>query len=97
MTLKDTKNKEVVSLVPYRAIKKCVKIREFGVKKYGDDKGWMEVCPEDFIEAALRHLHKHKDAVKYGIGSTIDDESGLPHTWHAATSLMLALGLEEDS
>ena len=89
---KETKGKTVVSLIPYQAIVKAEKIRQYGISKYKDDIGWKEVAQEEFYEAALRHLHKHKDAVRYGIGSELDDESGLPHTWHALCSLILAEG-----
>jgi hypothetical protein len=92
---KDTKNKVEVSLIPYRAIIKAEKIRKFGIAKYGNDEGWLKVPKEDFYEAALRHLHKHKDSMRYGIGSVIDEESGLPHTWHALCSLMLAEGIDD--
>lgn len=92
---KDSKGKTQVSLVPYTAIQKIAKVREFGNKKYGHTDSWMQVDPVDFYEAALRHLHKTMDSLKYDIGSEIDEESGLPHAWHALCSLVLAEGIPQ--
>lgn len=97
MGAKDTKGKPLLSLLPFVALEKAVKVREFGISKYGDDSCWMKGSKQDFVEAAMRHLHKHSDALRYGLGSPLDDESGLPHTWHALCSLILAESLEDDS
>lgn len=92
---KDTAGKPKLSDTPYLALEKISRVREFGNKKYGDPASWTQVNPEDFYEAALRHLNKHMTAIRYGIGSVLDEESGLPHSWHALTSLILAEGNHE--
>jgi len=91
--MKDVKGKPILSYVPFKALEKIAKVREFGINKYSDDASWKNVNRIDFIDATLRHLHKHMDAIRYNEGSVIDDESGLPHLDHAATSLILALSL----
>lgn len=94
--IKDTKNKPVLSFIPYRSLKAISKIREYGNTKYKGDGGWQLAKSIDFVDAALRHLHKHTDAVRYDIGSIYDDESKLQHLHHAACSLILAIEVEEN-
>ena len=88
MTAKDTKGKPKLSYIPYEAMVRIAEVRQFGVDKYGDDTCWRQVDQRDFLDAALRHIYKHLDGVD------VDPESGLTHVAHAATSLILALGLK---
>jgi hypothetical protein len=62
-------------------------VREFGIKKYGDDTSWIRTHPDEYLGAALRHIYKHLE------GEELDDESGIEHIYHAMTSLMLAAEL----
>jgi len=84
MTQKDTFNKPKLSLLPYKALRQAALVREFGINKYGDD-AYHEVPVDDFVDAALRHLHK------YANGELDDEESRLSHLSHALASVMLAI------
>lgn len=87
--MKDTKGKAKLRLIPYDALVRASKVREFGIAKYGDDNGWLKVDKDDFLEAALRHIYK------YFSGHQFDEESGLPHIDHALCSLILAVAKDE--
>lgn len=85
---KQTEGKIPLNLVPPRAYEAIAKVREFGVKKYKDPWGWKKACTkEQFTEAAKRHLNKIMK------GENFDDESGLPHLYHALCSLAMAVEL----
>jgi hypothetical protein len=89
MTVKDTKGKLKVSLIPPRALISIAKVREFGVSKYKDAWSWVDLVKvEDLQEAIDRHQLKIK------LGETLDDESGLPHSWHIACSAAMICELE---
>ena len=95
--VKDSVGKTTVRLVPYAALKAIAGVRDFGNKKYRDPAKWYEFDDkqDEFIEAAMRHIAKHHDAVLYKNRSVNDDESGLPHLDHAITSLALAIALRD--
>ena len=68
------------------------KVREFGNNKYPSPDGYSflkHVKSEDMVEAAWRHILEHLE------GRLDDDESGLLHLAHAATSLMMAIEIIE--
>lgn len=95
--VKDATNKDDLSLVPYAAMAAIARVREFGNNKYKDPAKWYqfdEGLPK-FVTAAQRHIAKHQDAVLYGNGSVIDDESGLAHLDHAICTLALAIALRD--
>lgn len=71
----------------WRAAEKVVRVREMGVKKYGDPDNWQSVdkANERYRAAAMRHL------VADMRGEYLDEESGLPHLAHAACNLFFLL------
>jgi len=77
------------SLLPIESVEAVVEVLMFGAEKYGE-RNWinLENGEERFIDAALRHITTHLK------GDIIDDESGLLHLQHGATSLLLALWFE---
>lgn len=86
---KETKGKPVLSLVP-RGINECIaRVREYGNKKYGSANGWKLMGRQDYWEACLRHAEKARNNV-----DSVDEESGLPHTWHLACDLSFILSGE---
>lgn len=88
-THKDTVGKLKLNLVPPRSMEAIARVREFGVNKYKDPWGWMKACTTDeFIEAVKRHLNKRDR------GEELDNESGLPHIYHALCSMAMAVELE---
>lgn len=81
--MKQKKNKLMVELVPPESVKAMAKIFEFGTRKY-TPRGWeagMEF--EDYLAAAERHLLELKE------GNMIDEESGMPHLFHALTNFAI--------
>lgn len=89
MAVKDIKGKPRVELVHYALIKAVASVREYGNKKYQNDEDWKKSPVKDYVAAAIRHLYKHLWE------GELDEESGLSHLAHAATSLDLAITLAE--
>ena len=57
-------------------------VRGYGTDKYGDPDNWQSVESSRFMAALIRHLcHCMRDL------NSVDEESGLPHLWHAATNV----------
>lgn len=77
------------SLVPWATIKAMARVRRYGIDKYGAAESWRDVEPHRWIDAALRHIYAHLN------GEITDPESGLPHLWHACTSLGLCIASME--
>lgn len=77
------------SLVPWASIEAMARVRRYGINKYGAAESWRDVEPHRWIDAALRHIYAHLN------GEIIDPESGLPHLWHASTSLGLCIASME--
>lgn len=92
---KQTEGKLRLDLVPPHALKAMAEIREFGQTKYPDPWEWVhEVLVEDLITACDRHLLELKYIHSKGYRES-DKESGLPHIWHALTSLAMAVEIIE--
>lgn len=92
MTHKQTVGKVRVDLIPPKSHLAIAKVREFGGLKYNDPWGWKDQCKTtDFITAAQRHL------IKIQSGELVDAESGLPHLYHALTSLAMAVEVDGKS
>ena len=74
--------KPQLRLVPTSVVSCIARVREYGIKKYGDAENWRKVEAERYVDAAYRHLIayiKNPDAK--------DKESGLPHLWHLACNV----------
>lgn len=98
MTVKHTKGKTRVELVPYDAIEAIARAREYGVNKYGTEWEWYDHgTTEDFVSAAIRHLYKWNDARRLDNRTEEDEESGLNHLDHAICSIAMAIALEHKS
>lgn len=93
---KQVKNQEVKAdqgkvrptLVPASLVWAVAKIREYGCAKYGSPENWRKVEPQRYRDALYRHL------LAYFSGETNDEESGLPHLWHAATNIAFLIEME---
>lgn len=84
--VKDTKGKLKLNYIPPKSMVAIAKVREFGSIKYKDPWKWKEFVElDDLIEACKRHL------LKRDLGEELDDESGLPHIYHALCSLAMAV------
>lgn len=63
-------------------------VRTYGVKKYGDADSWRKVEPWRYVAAMLRHIVAYLREP-----DSIDEESGLPHLWHAACNIAFLIEL----
>lgn len=89
-TAKADAGKPRISLVPMRILWAIAEVREYGTNKYKDPDNWKRVEPERYREALLRHILRYIDDP-----DGVDDESGLPHLWHAATNIAFLIALTE--
>ena len=80
-----------ISLVPTEIIRNIAVIREYGCEKYKDPDNWKTVETERYRDALGRHVLAYYDD-PYGV----DEESGLPHLWHAACNLAFLCEMEKD-
>ena len=80
------KGKPPLLWLPLEALEWCAYVIEYGAAVYSLD-NWRNAChPEEYAQAALRHIHQARTAPN-------DSESGLPHLAHAAVDCMFALVL----
>lgn len=86
--VKDKAGKPNMSLVLPRALLALVRTREYGLIKYPDANNWRSVPKQDWYAAAARHL------LKIQMGEELDEESGLPHVWHALCNIAYACEAE---
>lgn len=88
---KDDGGKITPSLVPTEIIRAIAKIRMYGTEKYHDPQNWRSVSAERYHEALLRHILAAWNDVR-----AVDEESGMPHIWHAACNLAFIIELLGD-
>lgn len=92
MRPKETKGKRKIHLVNPTLVTEVAKVREFGVEKYGDEKGWRLTPDIDYLDAAARHVLAAIEAVQQeNFDALYDKESGLSHFAHAACDLMFII------
>lgn len=76
-----------MDLVPPEFVFAVAAVLTYGAIKY-EDWNWAKGMRKGrLVAAALRHL------ISYLSGEELDDESGLPHTWHAATCIAMLIGV----
>ena len=85
---KADKGKVRPTLVPASLVLAVAAIREYGCKKYHDPENWKRVEPQRYRDALYRHL------LAYFGGEKNDEESGLPHLWHAACNIAFLIDME---
>ena len=80
-----------ITLVPRQIIRDIAAVRMYGNKKYptGGSDNWKQVEPERYRDALMRHVLAYLDDPE-----SKDEESGLPHLWHAACNLAFLCELE---
>lgn len=79
-------------LLPNDALSEVSKVFGLGADKYArDDWAKPNNGGGDHIEAALRHIDAHRSGRLIECG---ENGSGLPHLWHAAARLLMAIGKE---
>jgi len=85
--VKHDKNKPDFTYISYEMMEALAKVRAFGETKYSRD-NWKLGGPNWIrrnLAACARHIWKHLR------GEVNDEESGLPHLWHAACCLEHAI------
>lgn len=86
--MKYDEGKPKLTLCPTEIITAVARVREYGVKKYGDSDSWKDVERD----TAFRHFVAY---IKDPLG--VDEESGLPHLWHLVCNTAFLYKLEDRS
>ena len=89
--IKADAGKPRLTLVPLDIIWAIAAVREFGTRKYKDPDNWKKVEPQRFKDAMFRHMLRY-----LADPDGFDDESGLPHLWHALCNGAFLCALEGD-
>lgn len=79
------------SLVPPALIDGVMRIREFGTARYGDPNNWRKVDADRYHDALLRHI-----LAMWEDWGAVDQDSGMPHLWHAACNIAFLMQYMED-
>lgn len=87
--LKTDAGKPRLALVPPTAIKAIGEVMTYGLTKYELD-SWKKVEIWRYKDALMRHLIYYLDD-----SNSIDEESGIPHLYHAICNLAFLCELEE--
>ena len=88
--VKADRGKLRLTLVPPSLVRAVAQIREYGCKKYHDPENWRQVEPRRYRDALYRHMLAYFD------GEKNDEESGLPHLWHAACNIAFLIEMERE-
>lgn len=86
--MKYDEGKPKLTLCPTEIITAVARVREYGIKKYGDSDSWKDVERD----TAFRHFVAY---IKDPLG--VDEESGLPHLWHLVCNTAFLYKLEDRS
>lgn len=80
-SIKKDNGKPRLDLVPLEILEPLARVREFAVKKYGQDgiEAWREISDDRLFAALLRHLVTYQKN-----HNALDEESGLPAIYHVA-------------
>ena len=88
--IKADAGKPRLTLVPTQILIDVARVREYGVKKYGEKESWKDVEIERYRYAMFRHFLKYINDP-----DGVDEESGLPHLWHVACNCAFLCELEK--
>ena len=89
-SIKADRGKPRLTLVPRRILKLIARVREYGIKKYGDAENRRAVEVGRYRDAAFRHFIAYLDDP-----AGTDEESGLSHLAHLATNIAFLCELED--
>ena len=89
--IKADAGKPKLTLVPHQIIFDVAKVREYGVKKYGESESWKSVDIQRYRDAAYRHFLAYLEDPQ-----GVDAESGLTHLSHLACNIAFLCELEND-
>lgn len=88
--IKADAGKVQLTLVPRQILFDVAKVREYGLKKYGERESWKDVEIQRYRDAAFRHFMAYLDDPTGN-----DAESGLSHLSHLACNIAFLCELEE--
>lgn len=88
--IKADAGKAQLTLVPRQILFDVAKVREYGLKKYGERESWKDVEIQRYRDAAFRHFMAYLDDPTGN-----DVESGLSHLSHLACNIAFLCELEE--
>ena len=88
-SIKADAGKPRLTLVPQQILYDISEIREYRVKKYGEEENWKSVEIERYRDATFRHFLAY---IKEPQG--VDEESGLKHIKHLACNIAFLCELE---
>lgn len=78
-----------LTLVPWEIVRCIAAVRMYGVAKYKAPDNWKRVEIERYRDALMRHILAYLEDPQ-----GVDEESGLPHLWHAACNIAFLCELE---
>ena len=90
--IKADAGKAQLTLVPRQILFDVARVREHGMKKYGERESWKDVEIERYRDAAFRHFVAYLDEPR-----GVDAESGLPHLSHLACNIAFLCELEREN
>jgi hypothetical protein len=82
---KNEEGKAEPTLVYWSMIEGLARVRAYGIKKYGKSEDWRTTKSIRHFDAALRHIFAAL------CGEERDEQSGLPHLYHAAANIMFEI------
>ena len=88
--IKADAGKVQLTLVPRQILFDVARVREYGLKKYGEREAWKDVEIQRYRDAAFRHFMAYLDEP-----GGVDVESGLSHLSHLACNIAFLCELEE--
>lgn len=91
-SIKADAGKLPLTTVPTEIIRNIAATRAYGIAKYKDPDNWKKVDVQRYRDALFRHLLSYLDHPQGN-----DEESGLPHLWHAACNIAFLCELEKDN
>lgn len=86
--------KPPINLVPSEAIIAAAEVFAFGAVKYGEN-NWRKDVNKFPLSRHYASLSRH--LLAWNAGEDIDPESGLPHTHHALTQLMILIMTQREA
>ena len=89
--MKFDNGKPPINLVPPEAIIAAANVFAFGAEKYGEN-NWRRDINKFPVSRHYASIMRH--LLAYHSGETFDPESGLPHTHHALTQMIILLMCE---
>ena len=89
--IKADAGKPRLTLIPSQILYDIARVREYGVKKYGEKESWKEVEIERYRDATYRHFLAYLENPQ-----GVDEESGLPHLSHLACNIAFLCELEKE-